>query len=70
VQGFYYLLSLIGFWIIVMWLLQNDGLRPGEPTKGLLRMTEPGSAGDGSAMPADRSANLLQRRAGDSRRSL
>jgi hypothetical protein len=38
VQGIYYLLSLIFFGVIVYWYIQNDQLRPGEPTKGLLRM--------------------------------
>jgi hypothetical protein len=39
-QGIYFLLSLIGFGVIVFWYVQNDGLAPGEPTKGLLRMRD------------------------------
>ena len=36
--GVYYLLSFVGLGIIIMWAINNDRLKPGEPTRGLLRM--------------------------------
>ncbi len=39
-SGIYYLLSLIAFWVIVAWFMQNDQVRPGERTRGLLRMND------------------------------
>lgn len=39
-EGLYYLLSLIFFWVIVYWFVKNDRLRPDEPTQGLLRMPD------------------------------
>lgn len=39
-SGIYFLISLIAVAIIVVWYIQNDGTKPGEPTKGLLRMQD------------------------------
>lgn len=46
-QGFYYLLGLIAFCVIVYWFIQNDKVPPGEPTKGILRMRFDGSPQNG-----------------------
>jgi hypothetical protein len=40
-QGLYYLASLIAIGLVLRWSMQNDKLKPGEPTKGLFRMDEP-----------------------------
>jgi hypothetical protein len=40
-QGIYYLLSLIALGVVIRWVVINDRLQPGEPTKGLLRMKDP-----------------------------
>jgi hypothetical protein len=40
VQGIYYVLSLIAFWIIARWFVQNDRRGAGERTIGLLRMSD------------------------------
>jgi hypothetical protein len=47
VDGIYYVLSLIAFWIIVRWFVQNDRRAAGERTIGLLCMSD-GDVVDGN----------------------
>ena len=39
-QSLFYVLSLVGFGVIALWLMQNDRLPAGERTIGLLRMRD------------------------------
>lgn len=39
-DGIYYVLSLIAFWIIAHWFVQNDRRGAGEHTIGVLRMPD------------------------------
>jgi hypothetical protein len=40
VQGFYYLMSLVGIWFIAHWFITNDGLDADQPTVGLFQMKD------------------------------
>jgi hypothetical protein len=56
-QGIFYLFGLIGFGVIIAWYVTNERLKPGEPTRGLLKMREsPDGAQDKSPRAGDRDA--------------
>lgn len=57
-QGLYFLLSLIGFGVIALWYVRNDGLAPGEPSKGLLRMQNAPAAENNEKERSRRSAGV------------
>lgn len=38
-SGLYFLLFLVGIAMVAVWFVRNDRLAPGEPTKGILRMS-------------------------------
>ena len=40
-QGIYYLLTLLAVGVVVHWYIRNDGVGPGERTKGILSMDSP-----------------------------
>ena len=39
-EGFYYLVFLIAIMVIIQWYIANDAVKPDEPTRGLLAMSE------------------------------
>jgi hypothetical protein len=38
VEGIYFLLSIIGVGLVMIWVIQNDAVGPGETTTGLFAM--------------------------------
>jgi hypothetical protein len=41
VEGIYYLVFLIAIMAIIQWYIANDNIKPEQPTRGLLAMSEP-----------------------------
>lgn len=39
-EGLYYLVFLIAIMVIIQWYVANDAVKPDEPTRGLLAMSE------------------------------
>ena len=42
-DGLFYLMSVVGIGIVMWWVMQNDGVPPDQPTKGIFAMMPTGA---------------------------
>ncbi len=56
-QGIYYLLTLIAIGVVIRWFIQNDRIKPGERTTGILSMDRAAN----KAEKAEKNSRFLRR---------